>query len=137
MSTSIRQHLRAIARTSALAAVLAAAACGGDDGGTGLDRDAEVQTLAAADQAALCEYFFQTVCTGSSEEYCTTCLAADPCDDPGLAASMNAECAGIEVGLVEDCADAAAGLPDGLEPPPSCTSGGGCMFDVGDALCGE
>ena len=137
MSSSIRRHLQALAVTSALASALGATGCGGDDDGTGVDPDAEVQTLAAADQAALCEHFFETVCTGSSEEFCTTCLASDPCDHPDLAASMNAECAGIEVGLVEDCADAAAGLPDGLEPPPSCTSGGGCMFDVGDALCGE
>jgi hypothetical protein len=48
---------------------------------------------------------------------------------------MAGECAGIEVGLAEACADDVGTLEDGEEQPASCAEGGGCMFDVGDLLC--
>lgn len=87
----------------------------------------QVVDLTTSEQEALCEDFLDDICSGPLGDFCD-----DPCIDTGCgpaAASgdIDAECAGISVGMVDDCAASSS-----FEV---CSAGGGCMFDALEALC--
>lgn len=112
--------------------LVATAACGGsDDTYAGLDLSLEVSELSDADQVKLFETYLDTWCAiDPADEECTTC---DALALPTFHATMDTECAGVTVGEVKVCMDAIA-----AEDPAAasvCGTGGGCVFDVPEAIC--
>jgi hypothetical protein len=87
----------------------------------------QVTDLTTPEQETLCEDFLDDICSGELAEFCD-----DPCIDTGCGAAadmgdIDAECDGITVGSVDDCAASSS-----FE---ICSAGGGCMFDALEALC--
>lgn len=86
-----------------------------------------VPDLATGQQESLCEDFLDDICSGPLAAFCE-----DPCIDTGCRAAaengqIDAECGGVTVGMVDDCAASAT-----FEV---CAAGGGCMFDALEAQC--
>jgi hypothetical protein len=113
-----------------LTAVVAAAACG--DQNLGIPRSAQVSALEDADAIEVCEEFVTLFCRDAPappyDGFCTPCVLDELCGSGTLVATMDAECAGVTVGQVRDCAE---GRTEGLCAPAT----GGCMLGVSDALC--
>lgn len=87
----------------------------------------QVRDLTTGEQETLCEDFLDDICAGDLAEFCD-----DPCIDAACGAAadggdIDAECDGITVGAVDDCAASSS-----FEV---CSAGGGCMFDALEASC--
>lgn len=107
----------------------------GDGGSSGISASSEVRALTDDDLRALCTEFVTTICpTNPGLPMCQD-ACSDLCDRDRVPEVLRIECPmPITVGNVRDCADAyASRQQDAVE---ICVGGmGGCVFDVGDALC--
>lgn len=100
--------------------------CGDDN--LGIPRSAQVPALEDADALEICGEFVAQFCADATQaEFCNPCVTDELCAMPSVIATMDTECAGVTVGQVRDCAE---GGTVGI-----CAQGGGCMIDVGEALC--
>jgi len=109
-----------------LVLVLAAAGCG--DQNLGLPHQTLVPDLEPEDAIELCVEFVANLCGDANfESFCNPCVVNDLCTLQALVNTMNIECAEVTVGEVRDCAQG--------RTEPICLQGGGCMIDVGEALC--
>jgi hypothetical protein len=111
-----------MSRLASIALVLSA--CGSDRSFSSSD---PVPTLTTSEQVELCEDFLDDICSGPLASFCD-----DPCINTGCApaadmGSIDTECDGVSVGMVDDCASAGT-----FEV---CAAGGGCMFDALEAIC--
>lgn len=91
-----------------------------------------VAQLSDAEAQALCQQFFTAACASilgvSNDPACTTC---DPCTQAASLATIRSECGdGITDAAVGHCISSQFDMPICTGPER-----GGCMFDVGDALC--
>lgn len=119
------------ARRWTLAALLTVVAGCGDQI-LGIPRSMPVDELEDADAMEVCDEFVALFCNGTPpppyESFCNPCVLDELCALPALVSEMDAECDGVTVGQVRDCA---GGRTEGLCAPAS----GGCMVEVGAALC--
>lgn len=111
-------------------AFLASAGCG--DQLLGIPRGAEVSALEEGDALEVCDEFVSVFCRDTPpapfEAFCDPCVEEQLCAMAGVVGAMDAECSGVTVGQVRDCAE---GRTAGLCAPAS----GGCMVEVAGSLC--
>lgn len=111
----------------ALALLLAGFSCGGDS-----PAPRPVTALTDAEATSLCQQFFNAACAaglGASAD--PACAGCDPCTQTASLATIRTECGdGITDAAVRHCISSQFDMPTCTGPER-----GGCMFDVGDALC--
>ena len=118
---------RSLSRVLPFVLLLAASSCGSDS-----TSPRPVAALSDGEAQSLCQQFFTAACAAflgsSGDPACTSC---DPCTQTASLAAIRTECGdGITDAAVRHCISSQFDMPTCTGPER-----GGCMFDVGDALC--
>jgi hypothetical protein len=110
-----------------LSVLLVGASCGG-----GSSPPTPVASLSDSEATALCQQFFTEACAaGLGAKAEPACSGCDPCHQATSLATIRSTCGdGITDVAVRHCMSTHFDMPTCTGPER-----GGCMFDVGDALC--
>lgn len=115
-----------------LATAFLAAACGGDDGGSGVDSGKTLGALSASEQTALCEHIVEVQGGAGHVSDCgggVTVTTDTVAECVTGFADLAATCAAT-VGQAETCAAAIGAAPCTFEGSPECTAVITCFTGV-------